>query len=187
MIDAIVITTVIALIAAAALPTLLANNETSRITNTAATLQLLQYAIDSAGTKGFVPIVGNTPSALSQLSSPITTAMTNSCGSNYRTNGANQVGKWNGAGPFFNTPIVSGVGLPLPIGTVNDAITHLSGTTTATVTVPNVTIEDATNLDAVMEAAAGLGSTAGVIQWTTPAAADGTVTLTYVITTVSGC
>jgi type II secretory pathway pseudopilin PulG len=182
LIDAIVITTVVALVAVAALPTLLTNAQQIRATTSATQLRLIQNGIDSISVKGFAALLGGGgPGKLSQLTTPITTADAGCDGNAYKSANVN---KWPNNTPYYTTPIVPGVGLPLPIGIVNDAITRVSGSSIE-LTIPNVTVEDATALDQEMDSGANAGSAAGIIQWSATAA-DGTVTVSVFITTV-GC
>jgi type II secretory pathway pseudopilin PulG len=119
------------------------------------------------------------PSALSQLTVPITTGDKNLCGNNYT---ATRVSNWSG--PYLSR-VMPATGLPIGIGTVRDTLVRevINGNDAyAKIQVDSVKTEDAIELDKLYD---NDGSAAGTVRWGAASAA-GQVTL-FVLRPVRGC
>lgn len=114
--------------------------------------------------------VDSWPAALTQLSEPITTAQSNSCGGSYGVKGGAPAKAW--AGPYINR-VVPTSGLPVGIGTALNPLVH--GTVPLRIVVEGVTEADALVLDTLVDG--DDGPAAGTVQWT----GSGVVTLNWVM------
>lgn len=112
----------------------------------------------SAAVLAFRTDVGHSPAALTQLSEPITGAMSSSCGVSYGQKGGQAAKAW--AGPYLNR-IVPTTGLPVGIGTAENALNQVGAT--LQVTVNGVLEADALALDTRVDGGDGAG--AGGVQW----------------------
>lgn len=101
--------------------------------------------------------------------------------------------KWTILGPYYPNA-TSRTGFPLPIGVANDQITRTSSGTVAgflVITVPNVTIDDARDLNSVIDGPSdvdqgGGDNTTGAIQYGAPPATK-LVTLTFRVPAGNTC
>jgi hypothetical protein len=127
---------------------------------------------------------GKTPRALSQLSIPITTADQDLCGTFYSGTGLKaDVDEWSGRYAGQVHPVS---GTPIRIGTIRDTL-ELEPVGTgfqSVLLIEGVNEQEALRLDARVDG--GNGSAAGSVRWTT-VAADGTVTIRWIIPMPGGC
>lgn len=128
------------------------------------------------------------PGAVFQLALQITTDDLDSCGSKHTA-----VKSWQG--PYIDRVIDRSMTTwPTPIGEAQNKLTRDPATVGGGageggllyIIVEKVTTTDAEALNALVDGEAALGETRGTVRWTTPPAADGTVTLTYAAP-VNGC
>jgi prepilin-type N-terminal cleavage/methylation domain-containing protein len=160
-----------------------------RIDTTAATLNALAVSIAK-----FRSTVTDYPGRLSDLSTPIASGASTACNgiapTTNQTYSPNDT-KWTIYGPYYPKSI-SKTGFPLPIGVANDQITRTSANTTAgqiVITIPNVTIDDARDLNTKMDGDAdqvGGNNTTGSIQYGAPPASK-LVTVTFRMPAGNSC
>ncbi|MEO7648772.1 MAG: prepilin-type N-terminal cleavage/methylation domain-containing protein [Gemmatimonadaceae bacterium] len=129
--------------------------------------------------------VGMNPGWLVDLSNPITTSGTNSCGAVYTTAAVNA---W--AGPYYKAQILIAAGLPLSeenLGRVqNTLVRNPSGLAPGSLAfqVTDAPPDRVSEIDAVVD---GDGNAAtGRVQWTSPSGPNGYVTLSYLVA-INGC
>ena len=161
-----------------------------RIDTTMATLNALAASIGK-----FRSTVTDYPGRLSDLSTPIANGDLTACNgvapTTAVTYGATNGPKWTIFGPYYPKSI-SKTGFPLPIGVANDQITRTSANTTAgqlVITIPNVTIDDARDLNTKMDGDAdqvGGDNTTGSIQYGVPPASK-LVTVTFRVPAGNSC
>jgi prepilin-type N-terminal cleavage/methylation domain-containing protein len=135
------------------------------------------------GQSSFRWVIGAYPSALSQLTTPVTTANTNICGATFS---AAQVAKW--LNPFWPRVLLTG-GTILASGfTLQDALVRLTSVPTPGLNIAgtmalrfsSVTLADAQGLDAIVDDA--VSGTTGTLRY---AATDPTSVDYYIL--ISGC
>ena len=145
---------IIATLAAAAAPSLIALNDPARANATAATLRQLSTAVNSFETtvrSGGGPN-NNFPGQLSEVSSQVTQSNHTSCWTTLMTTTDSTT--WLSAGPFI-TIYVPPDGLETPIGRIRDSIPDRSGNMNDSIwiEIPGVTSGDAQLLDQVVDGA----------------------------------
>jgi len=197
IIEVIVSLAILAVIGAAVLSTTNPERESdqARVQAVAEKLSVLRYAIaghePTQAATSFRQTIGALPSRLSQLTTPISTAQTNSCGQAYSGNGAGtQVAIWLISGPYYTfemkaagTPLGQGftpqdmliktpVGVP-PIG-------NQAGT--LTIRFPSVEIDDANALELIVDGT--VNTAAGHVRFTPAGSAP--VQVDYLMS-VYGC
>jgi hypothetical protein len=175
---------VAAILGGALIPRIASYLDSQRIESTATTLTTLATSIAK-----FRSTITDYPGRLSDLSTPILTGDATACNgvapTTLVTYGATNSGRWTIYGPYYPKSI-SRTGFPLPIGVANDQILRTSGISAAgqiVITVPNVTIDDARDLNTRMDGPAdvdqvGGSNTTGSIHYGAPPA-NKLVTLTY--------
>jgi type II secretion system protein G len=164
---------IIALMAAVIAPNVISALDRARISAAHKTLQGL-----SQGIRDFKKDVGQYPSRLTQLVTPITTADRGACNNLYTGGGTGQVARW--AGPYLDRN-VEATGVPLGIGTATNVLFWNANTT---IEIPNMTVElaDALELDELADGSDGALS--GNIRWTNLVAPM--VSMDYLIP-INGC
>lgn len=160
------LTAVVALLAAAITPSVITSIDHAKVISTAQTLTLIDSAINA-----FEPIVktggGNTqqfPGRVSELSIPITAASKNSCGNAMNANAA---AKWATAGPFI--PFFADTnGLVTPIGRLQDVIERVTppASNPLIIRIPGVSADLVRLLDDVIDD--GDGGAAGKVFFLAP-------------------
>lgn len=162
---------IVALVGAAALPTMAGYSSLQRAAKTKSMITSLEASMSNGtNTKpGFLEVVGNVyPSHFSMLNIPITTSEKR-CGANtvFSGGGAGQVTKWLNGGPFSGFTIApwtaSGSGLRTPIGVIKDSVYKISGSFIA-MKIDSVGTEDARNLDFLIDGGS-VDSTTGNVTW----------------------
>jgi prepilin-type N-terminal cleavage/methylation domain-containing protein len=181
LIEVIVAAAIIATLSAIIFPVVAEQIERRRVDNAVTTLKNLADAVTAFGVD-----VGMNPGSLVHLSSPITSADPNSCGSSYGIPAATQ---W--AGPYYTKQLLISTGLPLSednLGRVQDALVRdpvgVSTPGTLAFQVTGIPLEKATEIDDAVDGDSN-GST-GRVRWTTPADASGHVTMSYHVA-INGC
>ena len=135
---------------------------------------------------GFTRFLADTkkmPGKLSHLSSPITTADRDLCGSTYNNSAINE---WNSR---YTDRIHSSTGTPVGIGTANDSIVYIEsgGSNFAVVLIPGVSEGTVLRLDARVDTASGRsGAGAGTVRWSA-VDAEGLVTAYWFYPTTVNC
>lgn len=168
LVEVLVTLAVLVVISAILVPVMWSGGTSARIDAADTALQDVTDAID-----GFRDDVGKWPPGLSQLVFPLTTGMTDLCGSGYTGGERNS---W--AGPYLIQTIPAG-GLPVGIGTLQTGFTYqfISGRPYIALTVTGVEENDAVALDDQVD---GDGSaSAGTVRWSAPV--NGVVTLTWML------
>lgn len=175
---------IIALLSASIFPVVAEKSRYSRVTHAARVSRELADAVSK-----FRKDVGLNPGTLMQLTTPITTADVNSCGATYVTADVN---KW--VGPYYRFPL-STAGFPLSedqFGRVQNALVRAPATAapgTTAIQITGVPLESATELNSLVDgelATVELNRTTGRVRWTSPADANGFVTVAYHVA-VNGC
>lgn len=179
--EVIVAAAIVAILSAVAFPVVAEQIERRRVDNAITTLKNLADAMTA-----FRLNVGMNPGNLTHLSSPITSTDLNSCGSAYGTPAANA---W--AGPYYTKQILISTGLPLSednLGRVQDVLVRApAGVATPgslALQVTGIPLEKVTEIDATVDGDGG--GTTGRVRWTTPADANGHVTMAYHVA-INGC
>lgn len=181
LIEAIVAAAIVAILSAVAFPVVAEQIERRRVDNAITTLKDLADAVTA-----FRAHVGMNPGRLVHLSSPITATDPNSCGSAYGTPAANL---W--AGPYYTKRLLIGTGLPLSednLGRVQNVLVRApAGVATPgslAFQVTAIPLDKVTEIDASVDGDGGV--TTGRVRWTTPADANGHVTMSYHVA-INGC
>lgn len=181
LIEVVVAAAILAILSAVAFPVIAEQVERRRVDSAIDTLKKLADAVTS-----FRANVGQNPGRLVDLSSPISVSGTNSCGTAYTTPAVNL---W--AGPYYTKQVLIATGLPLSednLGRVQNTLVRIpAGVATPgslAFQVTSIPLDKVTELDAAVD---GDGSaTTGRVRWTTPADANGHVTLSYHVA-INGC
>jgi prepilin-type N-terminal cleavage/methylation domain-containing protein len=181
LIEVIVAAAIIATLSAIMFPVVAEQIERRRVDNAVTTLKNLADAVTA-----FRVDVGMNPGRLVDLSSPITSMDLNSCGSSYGTPAANL---W--AGPYYTKQLLISTGLPLSednLGRVQNVLPRdpagLSTPGTLAFQVTSIPVEKVTEIDDAVDGDGGV--TTGRVRWTTPADANGHVTMSYHVA-INGC
>lgn len=181
MIEVVVATAIIAVLSAVMFPVIAEQIERRRVDSAVTTLKSLADAVTA-----FRVNVGMNPGRLVHLSAPITGTDLNSCGAPYGTPAANA---W--AGPYYTKQILVSTGLPLSednLGRVQNIFVRapagVSTPGTLALQVTGIPLDKVTEIDAAVDGDGGL--TTGRVRWTTPADADGHVTMSYHVA-INGC
>lgn len=166
--------------------------DSQRIETTAVTLNSLAVAIGK-----FRSTITDYPGRISDLSVPVANADATACNGVSPTtltvySSTNAV-KWPNNGPYY-PKAGSRLGLQLPIGFANDQITRTTNNTTAgqlVVTIKNVTIDDARDLNTRMDGPSdvdqvGGNNNTGAIQYGAPPAST-LVTVTFRVPAANSC
>ena len=181
VIEVIVATAIIAALSAVIFPVVAEQIERRRVDSAITTLKSLADAVTA-----FRVNVGMNPGRLVHLSGPILNTDFNSCGVAYGTPAANA---W--AGPYYTRRLLQTAGLPLSednLGRVQNTLVR----SPAGVATPGSLAFQVTGipLEKVTEIEAGVDgdniATTGRVRWTTPADANGHVTMSYHVA-VNGC
>lgn len=167
-------------------------------TNVSSSAQTMKDLAD--GVLQFKKFVGAYPSALSHLTRQVNGSDKTSCTGVAPTTlvlytttaGTGNVAKWPSGAPYF-TRTISTTGLPLPIGTVNDALVRTSANTTAgflQMQIPNVAFDDAVGVNLTIDGPGDTNTTTnlnttGAVQWS--ASSTALVTLRYMIPVGPSC
>ena len=169
---------IVLMVATVVTPVLLGRLDAARIETSLKTLDAIKTGVES-----FENDVGQFPGQLSHLSTAITTSQEDICDNDYSNSEAN---RWSG--PYLDR-IVPSTGLRLPIGRAKNQLDELpnnsSNPTSIRMTVDSVAVEDAEELNVLLDGDVG-NSTQHNVQWTTPASSEGLVTL-YLIQLIDGC
>lgn len=181
LLEVVIAIVIVVVLSATVLPAVAEQVERRRVDAAIGTLKDLADAATA-----FRKDVGMNPGQLIDLSNPITTAGTNSCGVAYTTAAVNL---W--AGPYYKAQILITSGLPLSeenLGRVqNTLVRSPSGVATPgslAFPVASAPLDKVTEIDAAVD---GDGSaTTGRVRWTTPANANGHVTFSFHVA-VNGC
>lgn len=181
MIEVLVAMAIIAILSAVSFPVVVEQIERRRVDSAITTMKALADAVTA-----FRVNVGMNPGQLVHLSNPITSTDLNSCGTAYGTPAANA---W--AGPYYTKQILQATGLPLSednLGRVQNTLVRAP----AGVSTPGTLAFQVTGipLDKVTEIEASVDgdnvATTGRVRWTTPADANGHVTMSYHVA-INGC
>lgn len=181
VIEVFVAMAIIAVLSAVMFPVVAEQVEQRRVDKAITTFKSLADAVTA-----FRANVGMNPGRLVHLSNPILSTDLNSCGVAYGTPAANA---W--AGPYYTRQILVATGLPLGddnLGRVQNTLVR----TPAGVATPGslafpVTGIPLDKVTLIEDAVDGDGSaTTGRVRWTTPADANGHVTLSYHVA-INGC
>lgn len=190
--EIIVTLTIAAVLGGVLIPRIAGYVDSQRVDTTVATLNAVAAAIGK-----FRSTVTDYPGRLSDLSTPIANTDPTACNGVSPTTlvayGATNGPKWTIFGPYYPKSN-SRTGFPLPIGVANDQITRTQNNTTAgqlVITVPNVTIDDARDLNTKMDGPSdvdqgGGDNTTGSIQYGVPPASK-LVTLTFRLPAGNSC
>ena len=172
---------IIAALSAVVFPVVAEQVERRRVDSAVLTLKSLADAVTA-----FRVNVGMNPGRLVHLSNPITNTDLNSCGAAYGTAPANS---W--AGPYFTKQILSATGLPLHednLGRVQNVLVRapvgVATPGTLALQVTAIPLDKVTEIDAAVDGDGGLST--GRVRWTTPADANGHVTMSYHVA-INGC
>lgn len=181
LIEVIVGLAIMIMIAAVVTPVLLGTLDRARLGQARETLDGFHVSLQA-----FRDDVQHYPGDLTHLVEQIETSEQNSCGDNYTSfpPPANEIARWQGP---YTSRIIQPSGVPLPIGTLETPLSRIDtggGNAQLRLVVTSVTQEDAEGLNRMVDADGS--STGGVVQWTTPADAQGFVTLFYGMA-ISGC
>jgi prepilin-type N-terminal cleavage/methylation domain-containing protein len=160
-----------------------------KVATSAQTLRDLSDAV-----LAFKNTVGAYPSLLSHLTRPITGSDKTACpATSYTTTATTgNVAKWASGAPYYPRTI-STTGLPVAIGTVNDALVRnptTAGVGFLQIQVPNVSLNDANGVNRIIDGpndtngATNLNTT-GAVQWSASSTAG--VTLNYLIPVGGSC
>jgi prepilin-type N-terminal cleavage/methylation domain-containing protein len=135
------------------------------------------------------------PGKISELANVIVAASTvthNSCGSGGGASNFNAtaVTSWNSFGPFVTFMISpTATALQTPLGPISDSLIRAPLTTagvgTISIRLLNVDVDDVATLDQIIDGSDG--STAGVLQWTTPAVAGVISQVRYILPIAARC
>ena len=155
IIEVLVALAIMVVLGALVVPSIVANVDRARIDAAEESLEGIADAVNL-----FADRVDEYPGTVTQLVVPITTGDADICGDTYN-NG--EVNRW--AGPYLNRSVPS-AGLPISIGTVQNAFTTLadpSGIDYLRPGVDSVLTEDAEALDRRVDG--GDGASGGTIRW----------------------
>ena len=156
----------VAILGAAALPTVAGYSSLKRASTTRAMLTSLELSMSNAtGTKlGFLDQISQLPSHLSQLNIAISTAQLRCTGSAYKN--AN-VSNWALGAPYSGFLIIAGTaaggGVRTPLGVIKDSVYRIDANNIA-MKIDSVETEDARNLDFLVDGGT-VDSTAGNVTW----------------------
>lgn len=188
IIEIVVALAIMTILGAIVLPSAGSYLDKKRVSESAATLDSLRMAIVR-----FRTATADYPGRLSHLSRLIrSTAPADLTACNTATPYvAASVTGWTNNGPFWNRSIPQ-TGFVLPIGTVRDSMTRTSISTVAgtmVMTIPNVSIEDARELNLVEDGPQDLdqgdgSNTTGTVQFTAPSTSS---TVSYHIPVAASC
>lgn len=181
LVEVIVAAAIIAALSAVVIPVVAEQIERRRVESAVTTLKSLADAVTA-----FRVNVGMNPGRLVHLSNPITSTDLNSCGAGYGTPAANA---W--AGPYYTKQILSETGLPLSednLGRLQNVFVRapvgVSTPGSLALQVTGIPLEKVTEIDAAVDGDGGV--TTGRVRWTTPADANGHVTMSYHVA-INGC
>ena len=181
VIEMVVATAIIAVLSAVMFPVVAEQIEQRRVDKAITTFKSLADAVTA-----FRANVGMNPGRLVHLSNPILSTDLNSCGAAYGTAPANL---W--AGPYYTRQVLVATGLPLSednLGRVqNTLVRSPAGVATPgslAFQVTAIPLAKVTELDASVDGDGGAGT--GRVRWTTPADANGHVTMSYHVA-INGC
>ena len=181
LIEVLVAAAIIAALSAVVFPVVAEQIERRRVDSAITTMKALADAVTA-----FRVNVGMNPGRLVHLSSPITSTDLNSCGTAYGTPAANA---W--AGPYFTRQILVATGLPLSednLGRVQNVFVRspvgVATPGTLVLQVTGIPLEKVTEMDAATDGDGGAAT--GRVRWTTPADANGHVTMSYHVA-INGC
>lgn len=168
LIMVLVVVAVIATLAAVIALNLRGAEDNRRIQETAQDLLLLDVGLSAARLAS-----GSYVRQISHLATLPTTADKNSCGQPWTSTWASNWQNNFPYGPFYRKRIIPiGTGFPLGVGHAMDTMIRVPPTTTGAGTlrirIPDVSENDAVELDAIFDASNG--ATAGRIRWTAPVA-----------------
>ena len=135
------------------------------------------------------------PGKISELAHVIVAGSTvthNSCGSGGLGSNFNvtAVTSWNSFGPFVTFMITpSATALNTPLGAISDSLIRspltTAGVGTISIRMVNIDVDDVATLDQIVDG--GDGSTAGVLQWTTPAVSGVITQVRYILPIAARC
>ena len=172
---------IIAILSAVSFPVVAEQIERRRVDSAITTLKSLADAVTA-----FRANVAMNPGRLAQLSSPITTSDVNSCGVAYTTAAVNS---W--AGPYYTRQLLQTTGLPLSednLGRVQNTLVRTpAGVSTPgslAFQVAGIPLNKVTEIEASVDG--DNVATTGRVRWTTPADANGHVTMSYHVA-INGC
>lgn len=181
LVEVIVAAAIIAALSAVVFPVVAEQIERRRVDAAITTMKNLADAVTA-----FRVDVAMNPGRLVHLSAPITDTDLNSCGAAYGTPAANA---W--AGPYYTKQIPVSTGLPLSednLGRVQNVLVRnpvgVSTPGSLAFEVSGIPLEKVTEIDAAVDGDAGV--TTGRVRWTTPADANGHVTMSYHVA-INGC
>lgn len=181
LVEVIVAAAIIAALSAVIFPVVAEQVERRRVDSAITSLKRLADAVTA-----FRANVGMNPGRLVHLSSPITGTDVNSCGATYGTPAANA---W--AGPYYTKQILVSTGLPLSednLGRVQNVLVRAPvGVATPgslAFQVTAIPLDKVTEIDASVDGDGGAAT--GRVRWTTPADANGHVTMSYHVA-INGC
>jgi prepilin-type N-terminal cleavage/methylation domain-containing protein len=181
LLEVVIAVVIMVLLSASIFPTVSEQIERRRIDASVKTLKSLADAVTK-----FRKDTAVNPGSMVDLSNPITTGGTNSCGAAYTTV---NVSAW--AGPYYTQQLLPATGLPLSsenVGRVNNTLVRSpAGVATAgslAFQAVNVRLDQATEINEIVDGDAS--ATTGRVRWTTPADANGFVTLSYHVA-INGC
>ena len=189
LVEVIVALAVILILAAVAIPQVNGFLDQKRVETGAAQLAQLRDALYKPGSTNtaFRQTVGANASLLTQLTIALINGDDDSCGANYS---GGERGNWPNGGPFLNYYVDATGGVATAIGQFQNALIRTpaaGGVGTLRMTsFPNVVrLEDAQNLDLLVDVTAGFN--AGTVQWSPQAGTNGMVTLTYDVVIDASC
>jgi prepilin-type N-terminal cleavage/methylation domain-containing protein len=189
LIEVTVALAVVLILAAVALPQVNGYLDQKRVETGAAQLAQLRDALYEPGSTNtaFRQTVGANASLLTQLTIALLNGDDDSCGGNF-SNGERS--NWPNGGPFLNYYIDPTAGVATAIGQFQNTLTRTppgGGVGTLRMTsFPNVVkLEDAQNLDLLVDVTAGFN--AGTVRWSPQTGTNGMVTLTYDVVIDASC
>lgn len=181
VIEVLVTMAIIAILSAVSFPVVAEQIERRRVDSAITTMKTLADAVTA-----FRANVAMNPGRLVHLSSPITTSDVNSCGVAYT---AAAVNAW--AGPYYTKHLLQATGLPLSednLGRVQNTLVRspagVSTPGTLAFQVTGIPLEKVTEIEASVDG--DNVATTGRVRWTTPADANGHVTMSYHVA-INGC
>ena len=172
LIEIVVVITVLLILAAAMVPSLIGGVDRDRVSSSVDALQDITEAMTAMRTDN-----QDWPGRISHMSKPITTSDRNVCWASGYSSG--RVSNW--AGPYIDR-VVPSTGLPISIGVIKDSVyrSQVSGNDALlTIEVQNVSVEDAFGVNTAVDNDGDVaGRTTGTVQWSTTSP-EGLVTLFY--------
>lgn len=186
IIEIVVALAIMTILGAIVLPSVGSYLDRKQVEESAATLDSLRVSIGR-----FRTATADYPGRLSHLSKLITTSDLTACNTPTVYVSPGSLTGWQNNGPFWDRDIER-TGFALPIGVIRDSMhrTSVSGVAgTMVMTIPNVSIEDARELNLVEDGPLDLdqgdgSNTTGAVRFTVPATSS---TVSYHIPVASTC